>query len=189
MDWGRRLRRTLLRPLLAFLTRLDIDATHVTVASLCAGLAFVPLWLVGESNGALLALAAHVVLDGIDGPLSRHRGRASNRGSFTDTMCDQFVVAATTIVLMGTRVVSPVAGSVYVVTYTCVVLFAFLRNALSIPYSWLFRPRLLVYAWMAVDTWWLPGWLEAVLWVSSGLLAAKVASGYLRIRRRLPNTG
>lgn len=45
----------------------------------------------------------------------------------------------------------------YVVTYTVVMLFAIARNALSIRYSWLVRPRFFVYAWLVVETYFLPG--------------------------------
>jgi hypothetical protein len=59
---------------------------------------------------------------------------------------------------------SLVAGGVYVSVYTVVVLFAMARNTLQIPYSWLVRPRFVVYGWIGVESISLPGTLNYVLW-------------------------
>ncbi len=185
MDQGRALRARLLRPLLAALTRVRMTADGLTAVSLVAGLSFVPLWLVGMHWQALVALTAHVILDGLDGPLARFQGHASNAGSFTDTMADQTVIAATTCALVAAGMADAVAGTVYVVVYTAVVLFAFLRNALDVPYAWLFRPRFAIYAWIAIDAFLWPGTMSLALWLATALLAVKLGSGFVRIRARL----
>jgi len=59
---------------------------------------------------------------------------------FADSMADQLVVVASTVTLMSIHVVGILPGSVYIVAYTVVMLFAMARNALSVPYSWLVRP-------------------------------------------------
>ena len=127
----------------------------------------------------------HVLLDGLDGPLARHQGVDSRSGSFADTVSDQIVVGATTITLMFAGTISAPAGGVYIFLYTAVVAFAMVRNALAVPYSWLFRPRFLVYAWLLVETWLFSGSMEYVIWACNLLLAVKVLSGFLRIRRRI----
>ena len=66
-----------------------------------------------------------------------------------------------------------------------VVVFAMVRNAMNAPYSWLFRPRFLVYAWIVAEIGWWAGSLEWLLWACNALLAAKLASGFVKIRRRL----
>jgi hypothetical protein len=60
------------------------------------------------------------------------------------------------------------------------------RNALAIPYGWLVRPRMAVYAWIPVEHWVLPGSLDIVLRGFTALLAVKLLSGLVKIRRRLP---
>ena len=69
--------------------------------------------------------------------------------------------------------------------YAIVVAFAFARNAMAAPYSWLFRPRFLVFIWFAVDAYVLPGSLDVVLWISSGILGLKCLSGFVKIRNRM----
>ncbi|MEM6569986.1 MAG: CDP-alcohol phosphatidyltransferase family protein [Planctomycetota bacterium] len=181
---GQELRAALLGPLLERLARLRVSPDHVTLMSLAFGLAAAPLLFVSPT-AALVALAAHVLLDGVDGPLARHLGVASRRGSFTDTIADQVVVTATTIALMAAGLVGPISGTLYVFLYAVVVAFAMVRNALDVPYSWLVRPRFAVYAWIPVELFLWPGSLDVLVWICAALLGAKTLSGFVRLRRRL----
>lgn len=185
MRWNQELRGRVLKPALRWFAEVGLRANHVTFASLLAGLAFVPLFILGESAWAMGMLALHVFLDGLDGPLARFTGRASNRGSFTDTMADQLVVTATTLALIDSLHISAWAAGLYVFLYALVVGFAMVRNALDAPYSWLFRPRFLVYSWIAVESYLWAGSLEWVLWAAIIVLGGKAVTGFLSIRRRI----
>ena len=192
MQWTQELRAVLLRPLLVAAERIGIQPDHITLASLICGLAFCPLYFArGDSiwlpAAALAALLAHVVLDGFDGPLARHLGTASRRGSFTDTLADQIVVTATTITLMAAPqpAVSSWIGALYIFVYAMVVGFAMVRNALGVPYSWLIRPRFWVYGWIAVDLYLWRGQMDVVLGLLVFVLLIKLASGFIAIRRML----
>jgi hypothetical protein len=66
-----------------------------------------------------------------------------------------------------------------------VVLFAMARNALSVPYSWLVRPRFVVFLWIPIEVLWWPGSMDYLLWVASALLAGKAITGFVRIRRKI----
>ena len=57
-------------------------------------------------------------------------------------------------------IVSAWAAGLYVFLYALVVGFAMVRNALRAPYSWLFRPRFVVFAFIAVDVYLWAGCLE-----------------------------
>jgi phosphatidylglycerophosphate synthase len=192
MVWTQELRARLLRPLLVWAERVGIRPDAVTLASLACGLAFCPLYLWPGTPwwsrpAALAALLAHVILDGLDGPLARHLGVASRRGSFTDTLADQIVVTASTIALVAAPqpAVSGWVGALYLFAYAMVVAFAMVRNALGVPYSWLIRPRLWVYGWIAVDLYLLPGRMDLILLGFSCVLLIKMASGFVAIRRML----
>lgn len=184
MQATQRWREQTLGPLLRGLARLGVTPNGLTLLSFLAGLTFCPLWLVSKPS-AFAALALHVLLDGLDGPLARQTGVASRRGSFTDTMSDQSVVTAVTITLMATNVVGIVPGGAYVFLYTLVVGFAMIRNALAIPYSWLVRPRFIVYGWLLVETYLWHGTIDWLLWGLNGLLVWKVFTGFRKIRSRI----
>lgn len=192
MVYWQDLRGWWLGPLLNALTACGVTADHITAASLICGLAFCPLWLWPAGPpwakvAALVALLLHVLLDGLDGPLARRQGTASRRGSFTDTLADQIVVTASTLALMASSppALGIWAGGSYVFLYAMVVAFAMVRTALGVPYTWLIRPRFWVYGWIAIDRYLLPGWLDSIVVIFTALLALKLATGYLAIRRML----
>jgi len=179
------LRGRLLKPLLMALAGMRITPNHLTLLSLLMGLAFCPLFLWGPKAAALALLLAHIILDGLDGPLARFTGKASNRGSFTDTTADQVVVTFSTVTLIHAGDVGVWPGSLYIFFYCLVVIFAMVRSALAIPYSWLVRPRLFVYAWIPLELYVWRGSLDPVLWLFTGLLGIKMVTGFVRIRRRI----
>lgn len=185
MEWSQSLRGRWLAPMLSWMAGFGLRANHVTLLSLLAGLAFCPVLLKGHPVAAFSLLLLHVLLDGLDGPLARFSGNASNRGSFTDTMADQLVVTAAAITMMQAGHAGTWPSGLYIFLYTVVVAFAFVRSALEAPYSWLFRPRFLVFTCYVIELFWLPGSLDWVLWVCSGLLALKCLTGFIRIRGRI----
>lgn len=185
MEWSQTFRGRLLAPMLARMAEWGLRGNHVTFLSMVAGLAFCPLFLWGSSPLAFVMLLLHVLLDGLDGPLARYRGQASNRGSFTDTMADQLVVTASALTMIHAQHAGAWPGGLYLFFYTVVVAFAFIRNAMDAPYSWLFRPRFLIFFWFVIEVYLWPGTLNFLLWAASGLLALKCLTGFFTIRRRI----
>ena len=185
MRWGQEFRANLLGPVLSVLAKCRLRANHITLLSLVAGLAFCPLFITGFKVWAFVALILHVLLDGLDGPLARYTGTASSRGSFTDTMADQIVVTVTAITMMKTGYADVWAGGLYAFLYAMVVVFAMVRNAMDAPYSWLFRPRFIVFIWFAVETFWWPNTLNSVLWIAVALLGLKTLTGFVTIRKKM----
>lgn len=188
MEYGQHLRAVALRPVLARLTAARVTPDHLTLASLVSGLAFAPLWWSGQFGTALSMLWLHVVLDGLDGPLARAQKVASVRGSFTDSFCDQLVVTVVTITLMVSFPhVSIPAGTLFLSLYTGVLAIAMVRNSLSIPYSWLLRPRLILYMAASLEVFQLlpSGATAGVVWFSNAVLGLKLLTGFRNLRSRL----
>ena len=188
MEFGQQLRHVTLLPLLRLLTKLRITADILTAIALVLGFLFLPLWLKGYSTWAFCCLVTHVLLDGLDGPLARFQGAASPRGSFTDTFADQIVLSVVTLSWMITLgdATAIAAGTSYIFLYAGVVALAMVRNALHIPYSWLVRPRFIVYAALFIDTVLASNWTIAVIWVCNAILLIKLMSGFYYLRLALP---
>jgi len=184
MELGQRIRQRMLLPVMRPLAQWRVHPDHITLFALVAGLFFYPLYFWSPAF-AFAALTLHVLLDGLDGPLARHQGNASSKGSFLDSFCDQLVVTVTTFTLMQAGVISGLCAGFYVFTYAMVVFFSMVRNAMAIPYPWLIRPRFIVYAWMLVETYLLPGSMEFVIWGFSLLLGFKMGTGFNKIRRKI----
>ena len=114
------------------LARLGVTPNYLTLLSLVTGLAFCPAFLWDWKITAFALLLLHALFDGVDGPLARFTGKASNRGSFTDTAADQVVVTFSTVTLIHAGYVAAWPGALYLFFYTIVVIFAMVRNALAV---------------------------------------------------------
>jgi len=192
-------KQRLLRPLLVVLDRYGATPDGITWLSVGLGLAFVPTYLfVPGATGLLIAhllLFAHLLVDGIDGPLARHQRRASAAGSLTDTFGDQLVVIATALTYAvaetwGRAGLHPITAAVYALAYDSCVALAMVRNAMGIPYRFLIRPRNFFYGLMWFDAYgwwgsWSPGVVEGMVWTFNTILIAAVFSGFLAVRREL----
>ena len=191
-EWERRFMRQsqdvrdrLFRPLLVALVRWRIMPWHITLLSVLAGLGFGFALAGGRPLTALGLLAAHVVLDGLDGPLARYRNVTSNAGACADALADQAIVMTSLAAMMQAGYADAWPGGLYLLFYTLVVVFALVRSALAIPYAWLIRPRFLVYTWYAVEIWIWPGTLNLVLWIAMLPLAVMALTGAVRIGRQV----
>ena len=105
-------------------------------------------------------------------------------------MADQLVVTASMSALMVDQHVSVIAAGIYIFTYAMVVAFAMVRNALQRPYSWVARPRFVVYLWLALDLLILtpadyPNTFNYIVWICNALLVYKMATGFIAIRASL----
>lgn len=186
MEYGQQLRAYWLGPFLKLMTAARITPDHLTLVSLILGLAFLPTWLLERPILAIILLWLHVAMDGLDGPLARFQNCASPRGSFTDSFCDQIVVSAVTIsLMMKPPGVSIAAGSTFLVAYVGVLAISMVRNTLQIPYSWLLRPRLIVYAMIPVQLVVTANLLEPLMWACNAVMALKLMTGFLKLRRKL----
>ena len=184
MEWGQKQRARLLAPLLNLLARWGVTANNITLLSAIFGLASCPAFLYSPFVGLVL-LFIHVLLDGLDGPVARHSGSSSAKGSFTDTAVDQIVITVVMLTLMHMGIIGPVTGAVYIFSYSIVVAFAIIRNYMNVPYSWLLRPRFVIYAWMVVEFYFWPHTLAYIVWFFNILLVGKLTSGFVKIRRKL----
>lgn len=184
MAQTQRLRQALLAPVLQLMMRLGVRATHVTALSLVCGLVGAAV-LASSPTVALVLLALHVGLDGLDGPLARARGEAGSAGALSDTLADQLVVSAVGIAAIDAGLAGLLDGTAYVLTYSAVVGLALARSALAVPYAWLVRPRFFVYAWLAVELFWWPGTLRWLHLGFAALLAIKAFTGFVQLRHAL----
>lgn len=191
MVWYQDLRERWLGPLLRWMAKVGIRPDHLTLLSLLTGLLFCPL-IIYSPPLAFFCLFLHAAIDGLDGPLARHLGTDSKAGSFTDTMCDQLILVAVTVTMIchSDQHIGVLPGTIYIFLYTIVVVFAMVRNAIGIPYSWVIRPRFVIYVWLALEVFAFQGSMfegttNIVVWISNVLFTLKMATGFFKIRQKL----
>jgi len=184
MVFTQNLRAVMLKPLLYILTKCGATADFLTFISFLIGLTACFAYFKSRIL-FLVLIALHVILDGFDGPLARYQNKASKKGSFTDTMSDQIVIAATTVTLIYAKVIGIVPGITYVFVYTVVIAFSMIRNAMKIPYTWLVRPRFVIYLWFIVEFYFWKDTVDYVLWFFIALLVLKMITGFFKIRKKI----
>ncbi len=142
-------RTTALRPLLRLLTRLGVSPGAVTALGLALG-------LVGAANlpdepaWGVAYLALHLVLDGLDGPLARWQQRATSAGALWDMTADLLVVLAVTLTLAEEGVAPVGSALLFGWLYLALLVVASVRQQLGRPFRLLVRPRLALYAAVAL---------------------------------------
>src|SRR5512144_2653157 len=77
----------------AWLARRDMSANAFSLAGLAIGLTTVALLAWGRYDAALLAILVNRLIDGLDGPIARHKG-TTPFGGYLDIMCDMGFYAA-----------------------------------------------------------------------------------------------
>jgi CDP-diacylglycerol--glycerol-3-phosphate 3-phosphatidyltransferase len=87
---GRKKVAPMLKPIAAFLAKLRLTPTAVTVIGLAVTVAGAVLIGSGLLVAGSITAAVGVLLDALDGPLARHLVTASERGAFLVTMSDRF---------------------------------------------------------------------------------------------------
>ncbi len=84
----------LLEALAGRLAGAGLSANQLTLAGFAVGLLALPLIALELYGPAILAILANRLADGLDGPLARRQGGASDLGGFLDIVCDFLFYAA-----------------------------------------------------------------------------------------------
>lgn len=185
----RELRGQLLAPLLRILTRCGVRPNWVSVTGLLILIPFT--WLFLRSPGpeaalwALVPLLAHLVLDGIDGPLARYQGRLGSAGSIVDMACDHLAFAWVCITLVHVELLHRTWGCLYILFYTLAVVQLVLLNQFARPFKVVLRTKFVLYGLVAIYG--LTGWNGLNVMVPL-CLASEVSTcllAFLRIYRIL----
>lgn len=144
-----------LSPLIGLLARLGVTPDHLSLLGvLCLG-GFALLVLRDPLTPATAAWAsgfilAHVLLDGLDGPLARRLGTAGPAGALVDMLCDHGGLVIVVWVLSAAGLVDGTLGNVYVFTYTLAVVWIVWLNMLGRPFRWVLRTKYLTYGMIFV---------------------------------------
>lgn len=178
-----RWRDRLLDPVITFLARARISPHALSIigaVSVVAGFVFAedtgtPAWF-------LWGLWIHVLLDALDGPLARRRG-VTRGGWLVDLLADEIGIVMTSLYLWQFGITSATAALLYLGLYLCLVVLIVKRQWLGRPYSFVVRPRLLVYLLLTIDTVWNRAILYDGLPILNVILALAVAEGFIVLYR------
>jgi len=151
--WQQR-KDTVLLPITKLLNYFGVKPVVVSAAGIV--IAGATLWwsfVLVQPGYFLLGLLAHVVIDGIDGSLARNHRLDTPSGALVDTIADYVVsIMALTFVARFTPIPLWLLASVGAV-YGLLLAIAYIRNERGIPYRFMPRGRLGLYALLFVHIW------------------------------------
>ncbi|MCC6158666.1 MAG: CDP-alcohol phosphatidyltransferase family protein [Deltaproteobacteria bacterium] len=172
-----------LRPL----ARRGVRPNHITAASFLTVLVGFPLFYgAGRYGAAFAALAVHILLDGLDGPLAKIVGKKNTaQGALMDMSND---VTGIVIVVFTVSFFGPVPwflGTVYAVTYLYLTIFAVAQNLLDLRYAYVVKTKYTVYVLLVV--WWLTGvdLVSPVTALATVYMGVSAFFGFVRVTRAL----
>jgi len=174
---------SLLFPFTSLLQLAHIKPIYLSLAGIIVLLFTLTLsLLLNQPFYFLIGLLAHLILDGLDGPLAR-RQKTTIHGALADVTADHIGIITTSLFVSYFNYASPPLAIIYTLLYTTVITLAIIRNAFKIPYQFLFRPRLYIYLALAIDysfNFWLTG---PALLLSSFLLLLPTVTGTTSLLR------
>ncbi len=145
-------------------------------------LAGVVLYFVRRPIIAVIFLAGHVILDGLDGAFARHTGKPSQSGAFTDLVCDQFGMVVVALAAIFHHMVSPVLGAVYIALYLIVVVFGVIINVMGLGTRITITSKYFLYTVYAIWAGWEINLFPLLMSFFSVVMAVEVIIGYLRLK-------
>ncbi len=131
-------------PFITILTLLKISPNMITLLSAAFGI-IASVVMVHNLTGAVIWLAAALILDGLDGALARALKKVTKKGSTIDVIGDQTTIIATSTGMGIAGIASLALGITYSFLYALLVMLTLYRNREGKPHRYVLRPRFYVY--------------------------------------------
>lgn len=118
-----------------------MDNTHVTALRLVMIVAFLPIWISGHQNIAVILLAINVFLDMVDGDMARFQQKDSDVRKFEDITVDNILIVVIPLALIFSDLVPAILGAYYIFITTFSWWLSVMRRNLKQKSNWIFRAQ------------------------------------------------
>ena len=182
-------RQRLFAPLLKVLDTVGVSPDALSVFGMAVvlllplGFTITPVWCV-------VAYLSHLLFDGLDGSLARHKGTASPRGAYLDVVADHSSLVVTVLTLQWFGIGNPFWVLLYTTCYLILVVHFVLMNTRGNPPTFpVIRTKYLLFlltvlvAYSAVDV----VWMDYFFTLLGIYYAAMVAVYVILFRWSLPS--
>lgn len=177
---------------------MHINQKHMSLFIILVLAVFVFLCMDFNYTGALITLSAFLILDWIDGDLSRSLKHEGDLGKFEDLTVDNMMVVFFPFLLIWQNLVPGLSGALYIFLVTQSWWFSVIRRNSEWKSDWLFRslasPLLHILRFWVVTILMIPyaiwrlDWFTTALWILSILMAFNITRDYYQIiKNRLHN--
>ncbi len=174
-------RTSFFSPILVVLTKLGCTSDMVSFASIMLMGGFI-YFLPINVYYALLFVAAHILLDGIDGSLARYQEKASNKGAMTDIGVDHAGIIIAVMATIYYGVLSGFWASLYILSYTVLVTLVIVLNSMKKPAKFVFRSKYFFYLLLGVDAYFQTNYLEPFVLVVAVYMSLHAIYLFNRLR-------
>lgn len=180
-------KNVLFAPLLRFLTARGISANGVSFFSgIIAALALAFSLIFQNPYIFVAGIWLHMLVDGIDGSLARFQKKSTPYGAFVDMVNDHIGILGSGIFLIFFGLAWPEFVLINMVLYTLINTESFILGYWNIPYSYVLRPRLIIYAALTIHIFWPTSWmLTVVLFILCFPLVFSTVEGLVKIGKIL----
>lgn len=177
----RRCTFALMRPLVLLLAALGVSPNVVSLSQVPLGLLI--FFLMGSRPClAFVLMVVAILIDGLDGALARHTGRASAYGALVDQYADHVREILVVAGLTYAGALSGVWATLYALAYPGSNLTLYLCNARGVPIlvaiktAFIFYPAFFLYAWFGIN------YLDFAVGFMVVLMGGIVVQGLWRLR-------
>lgn len=177
-------RMRLWQPLVHILARLGISPNVISLSQVPVGLGVVGL-IPTHPRLALVLYVVTLMIDGLDGALARHTGRASPFGALVDQLADHVREVIVVLGLVWLGALHPLLGGLFPFVLLCFNLTIALCNFYQVPILLVLKhyltlyPALFLYLWFGVNV------LNYAASISVLLMCVVIFQGLLHLREAL----
>ena len=181
---GRRLSLAIMRPLVLILARLGVAPNAVSLSQIAIGVAIFFL-ITPYPRLAFILMALSLVVDGLDGALARHTGRATPFGALVDQYADHVREILVVAGLAYAGALNGAWAALYALAYPGLNLTLLLCNSYRVPVPvaiktyLIFYPALFLYLWLGIN------YLDPAVALIVTLMAAVIVQGVWRLGKVL----
>lgn len=176
-------RTQFLRPFLALLTQLRVHPNSVSSIGLLSTV-FAAVLLPINVIYSVIALAIHILLDGIDGPLARFQKRTSKVGAIIDIVVDH---ASLLIMLASVWYYLPQYPRMWIIgyalSYIALILISIALHNKKIPFVVSIRTKYVFYILLYIDLFAETVWLTFLLILATIYMSLHSLYGIYRLKK------
>jgi len=172
----------IMRPFVLVLARLGVAPNVLSLSQIAIGVAIFFL-ITPASRLAFLLMVLSLAIDGLDGALARHIGRATRFGALVDQYADHAREILVVAGLAYAGVLNGAWAALYALAYPGLNITLLLCNTHGVPVPvaiktyLIFYPALFLYLWFGVN------YLDPAIALVVILMTAVIAQGLRRLQR------
>ena len=137
---NQKIRDYFFRPILKFLTNVNITANYLSNFKLAAFAPFIYFLYINDLKTAYIFFLLSLLIDLFDGPLARYQKKASDKGKFVDTFGDYATYLFIILSLIFKQIVANDIGTYHLFIFPLALILATIKKQEFSKSDWIIKP-------------------------------------------------